>query len=813
MKESKRHRSLSGAVLIMILTVMFILIILLTATLTTVTTANQRIYTKFEENQAYYTARSALDVFTQNLLDDGDYWSAKTYNYTDKEASPMEVKTGEKMKQGLALQYDLYKIHSQCETYGKDGSGVAVLKWAENMDTTNATAIFSVANIDSSGGLVGTPPEKDNFSISDDQLNGDANVNKQKDYIEYQVTLPTLSDGSSSYGKFVDVDKAKTGQPQMAKIKVEVLDRVYATDPKYSAKQINDYFGGDHSVIPDDATLMAAIAKGSRTEDYMKIKITSTVTVFGTEGVAVVIIETEKVDTPDTSNAINSMGGLTGSGAGLVAAGGASSLNTGNTTIDASGTAGSIFAMGSLDWNSSGGSAFDDGASVYARGGLKFTNAQNITAVGQDSFMYTEGVFDITSSFNYGSASNPMSVICDEFKYDNGITINGNIYANKLNVGGNNGNQQIGGNATLYAKDLYVSTGGGGVTVDTDHNMITINSVGSNNVNVYGDIYIDNMKMTDLYPGFTVTNYNIAFKTGSDFNLFDKTPVTNDGKTKLEVKLPGKLPSGSKDTITLETAQSRYASYFEEDAFDENGELIDNTGSGDPYNQNNIKANILTAEKTYYKSNNLAVPDTPTLNILTTTISGSNISSSNSGILTSGGNYVVDTSGGTVTIQLQPGTWYSGEIKVTGDGALNVLMPELASPQDYNFNNFSIYTDNIDKTSGQKIKNGTTKAAKINYYVGNNANISMSNNNFFAGYFYMPLSKMTNSSGNNGVSKEYTYNGTVTTKNYFIVGSVTCGDYDTGGSNSGVCYVDPNSGAETPGEPILTVQSSQYVRN
>ena len=403
-------------------------------------------------------------------------------------------------------------------------------------------------------------------------------------------------------------------------------------------------------------------------------------------------------------------------------------------------------------------------------------------------------------------------IICDEFQYQNGITVNGNIYANKLNVGGNNGNQQINGSATLYAKDLYVSTNGGGVSIDTDNNQITINSLGSNTANVYGDIYIDNVPISSGYAGFTVTNTNVVFKTGS-FALFDKTPVTNDGKIQLEVKLPGNLPSGSKDVITLETPQSRYSNYFEEGAFDENGELIDNTSSGDPYASSNIKANIMTAEKTYYKNNNLAVPDSPTLNLYSNNISGSNISSSDSGVLLNGGNYVVDTSGGTVTIQLVAGTWYSGEIKVTGDGALNILMPELATAGSYNFNNFSVYTDNIDKTSGQAITNGTTKAAKINYYVGDNANVTMSNNNFFTGYFYMPLSKLTNSSGNNGVSKEYTYNGTTTTKNYFIVGSVTCGDYDTGGSNSGVCYIDPNSGAETPGEPILTVQSSQYVRN
>ncbi|MBP1561130.1 MAG: hypothetical protein J6C96_07820 [Oscillospiraceae bacterium] len=792
MLGSERRSGMKGTVLIMILTVMFVLIIMLMATLTVVTTANQRVYTKYEENQAYYTARSALDVYTMQMMSDDKYFAyddsgaIRKFTYTDTTlATPAPASVD--MKQGLALQLDLYKIKSQglyaAEKYGSD----AALDFAENA-------------LNGDGTFISASPEETNYTM--DSTGG-------LPYIEYDVRLPAVSKGSDQYAKMVDTDvNDEDGDgdttDQIARIRVEVLDRIYATDPHYDADAIKTVI--DNAVPADIASLQTAIQNGDRSKDYMKIKVTSTVKLMDVESVAVVVFETQEIDAPDTSNAINSLGGLTGSGAGLVAAGGASSLSTGNITIDASGTAGSIFALGNLEWNSSGSCAFDDGASVYARGGVKFTNSQNITAVGQDSYIYTEGLCDIVSSFNYGTTENPMSIICDEFKYNNGIDVKGNIYTNKMHVGGSNGYQTVGSDAKVYAKDVYFPTGV--VSVNNVTKTVTISNCLNSNLVAYGDIYVGDditgyQNCSTLYSGYTITGVN---KTTGTFDLFNKVASEKDDKIQLAVKLPAALPSNSTDTIYLETTQSRFSSYFEDSSFDANGELIDG------YDVSNIKSKIISAEKSYYTTTKQDVPDVPTLNIYTDNITSSTITSNESGVLSVGGNYIVDTGSGDVTIQLVNGVDYSGSIEVKGTGNLFVLMPELSTAGNYNFNNFKIYTENITSTAGQKIENGKTKAAKIHYFVGDNANITMSNNNFFAGYFYMPLSKMTNSSGNNGISKEYHYNGTTTTKNYFIVGSITCADYDTGGSNSGVCYLDPSSGASTPGEPHLSVKASQYTR-
>ena len=113
--STDKKKSLRGVVLIMVVTVMFVLIIMLLATLSVVSTAQNRYYTKYEENQAYYTARSALDVFTNNLVSDSNYISidgsgnAREFKYTDDSGASKTVD----MSQGLGLELEFYKIKSQ----------------------------------------------------------------------------------------------------------------------------------------------------------------------------------------------------------------------------------------------------------------------------------------------------------------------------------------------------------------------------------------------------------------------------------------------------------------------------------------------------------------------------------------------------------------------------------------------------------------------------------------------------------------------------------------------------------------------------
>ena len=113
-QTAKAPKRLSGAVLIMVVTVMFVLIIMLMATLTVVSTAQNRTYTKFEEHQAYYTARSALDIYVGMLGDSTHYaynssGTNVTYTYTDSTGTSKTVN----VKQGKALEMELYRITAQ----------------------------------------------------------------------------------------------------------------------------------------------------------------------------------------------------------------------------------------------------------------------------------------------------------------------------------------------------------------------------------------------------------------------------------------------------------------------------------------------------------------------------------------------------------------------------------------------------------------------------------------------------------------------------------------------------------------------------
>ncbi|MDE6599463.1 MAG: hypothetical protein K2K34_05220, partial [Oscillospiraceae bacterium] len=205
--KGKRLRSLGGTVLIMILTVMLVLIIMLMATLTVVTTASQRIYTKYEENQAYYSARSALDVFTQNLLYDKAYYaytdsgSKKLHTYGDGETDGM--------KQGLALQLELYKLKTK--------------------DTADADVPTSIQNLLQSefttyAGTLASPNKKDEYLTN---FGVEVTGSSYESSVVYEVEFPKLMDGvtagdgsgSHNFGELADKRKAR--------ITVEVLSREY----------------------------------------------------------------------------------------------------------------------------------------------------------------------------------------------------------------------------------------------------------------------------------------------------------------------------------------------------------------------------------------------------------------------------------------------------------------------------------------------------------------------------------------------------------------------------------------------------------
>ena len=281
----KTGKKLRGAVLIMVLTVMFMLIILLLATLTVVSTAQNRYYAKYEENQAYYTARSALDLFTDSIISDPNYiatdgTSNRKFSYTDETGATKNVD----MSQGLALELELYKIKAKNNYNGTDYSSAV---WGNI--PSNTTLFGSDANAKTNYALDVSPVESITYTVEFPDMAGKNQAGR-----------------TAKYGRFVDEDS--TGK-QIATIKVEVIERIYnmGGDVVYT---MDDLYKTGQAGGPTVAEVETAISKGNRTKDYMRLKITSTVEFMGEIGTAVVYYETTEPEVILTGNAMTSFGGV-----------------------------------------------------------------------------------------------------------------------------------------------------------------------------------------------------------------------------------------------------------------------------------------------------------------------------------------------------------------------------------------------------------------------------------------------------------------------------------------------------------------------
>ncbi|MBQ5320108.1 MAG: hypothetical protein J6K17_13535 [Oscillospiraceae bacterium] len=505
MTKSKQRQSLRGAVLIMILTVMVVLIIMLMATLTVVTSAGQRVYTKFEENQAYYTARSALDVFTKNMLmDSGHVYSAGGYEYSKDDWSDTETAD---MKQGLALQLELYKIKSKGEYKGNkeredaftaasitdEAAKKAALGFAENMTADDAEEIFgSVGGSDA--------PECAHFSISDTNI----------DFIEYTVTLPQITDSADPtkvYGKLVDEGT------DTATIKVEVLERVYATNPEKTIQQIVDAVksvGTD-----DDDEIKDAIKEGNRSQDKFKLKITSTVQFMDTEGTAVLIYDTTNPPVNNSSRALTTFGGSGSDNMNIV--GGFSvtrDVDWGNTGI----VVGASYTEGNFDYSTGPNVYLTSGESFFVSGDMNVPN-HNFTlnsaapaGITEDEkpFIYVGGTL-IAPNADNANIFNNVDILT------NGIKLQGNGFQNTA------GNIYCNGDFILVPDNPLASISDS--TVDGDvyvKGNVVLKAGDVKNLHVKGDLIIDGNL---IGGGKTLTVDGDLHITGD----FDATGFTNGG--------------------------------------------------------------------------------------------------------------------------------------------------------------------------------------------------------------------------------------------------------------------------------------------
>lgn len=827
MTKSKKHLRVSGAVLIMVLIVMVVLIMMLMATLTVVTSAGQRIYTKFEENQAYYTSRSALDVYVNNLMADSAYIAydssgKRDYSYTKEDGTIGTTP----LKQGLALQLDLYRIKSQNE------DGVNLL-WAENA-------------VEGDGTFAAGSPEELNYTVDAiDPLN----------YIEYDVTFPTVSDGSNRYGKIVDPDKFDLDgdgdtTDQVARIKIEVLDRKYAMNPQYTDAEI---MAATSTSSPSITDIKTAIANGPRKKDYMKIKLTATVQTMDTEGVSVIIFETTEKESPSTDNALTTTGSFSGGGGAQVrTAGGNATMSTATSFPgDGNNASGSFFTLGRMlnvsssdivineneyivAWNGMIDTALNvDGTQMTDAYGNALTPTLNdlkVKPTGDGTFVFLGGESITKRNDTFGDATYEVPVIAQKIikKEAQQLTVNGNMYVNTFHYDqGNPGKVTVTGNA--YVQNLLLDSSAFGSAPGSTLRTINMNLITGMNLKLcQGYTITDPADLTTTYTaanmGITweplgidsaTFNANYVSSTTPAFDINNFTIEKKDGKIYRKYTLPFSV--GGQNEIIVPTAQAYFGEYFKEGAFHETtGELknfsyqtVDdptdpNNAYSVIYGSSNKMSWLLTAADML--EDYLELPEVPAgdpARTITSMLANSEIT--NVQAMPASGEITLDSGD---EYYLLSGSYYGQQWNVTGSNGRLILLIE--EGDTVVFDNCELTTDVVN-TANKNIINGVTESPRVDIYGGTNSLFTTGNQNFIAGYFVMPTGKMYL---NNGRSNDVDYTNEGVTKefdNVAVIGSVLCAEF-TESNQTAILYLNKDSGGENPGDPHLAVEAAKYTR-
>lgn len=806
--SNDKKKSLKGVVLIMVVTVMFVLIIMLMATLSVVSTAQNRYYTKYEENQAYYTARSALDVFTNNMLNDSDYYAydgatIKTYIHDNNV-------TTDKMKQGLALQLDLYTITAQ------------------KGDNIKQSDLSTYANT-----LATRKDEYKNYFGTDSTKVQGSGTADDPEYIEYRITyFPQVSSTSDNYGKMVDTVKTASGTDQIeATIKVEVLDREYNVDQTLLA------------AYPDRATLLAssdaaeAIIKGTRSKDWMRLKITSTVTFMGTESTAVLVYDTNEPPLNNSSRAITTFGGTSLNNMNIV---------DGVSTVDPvkwgnnGSIYGNVYTEGDWEYTSSGASVnlteeeyfYIEGDATGGDGcfDVKAYAVSDLTDKDKRPYVYVGGDYEVANSQIGGTtADEKVDLICNGIvSVNNVFYVNGDVYVK--GICDLSGYTSIKINGDLYVDGTLI----GAYNANSQFGIEDLNDVAfSVPATITGGVYVRGtveVGITEIDPGILSGIY--TFTTPMDFT------TDNDIATD---KIDIELPNGVKKL--LPSHEYNYNTYYQVDntgaiitpeipitaeqkAFTRANDLPVGNYSTKQFTKDDIG---ITAELKCLQ-NNWGLQKTENGTTSNTTDWSLNTASEISYVLKAGcgstakygaegGNktkYMYISGGGTVNFLLEPGEYW-GNIVVADDTQLNIYAPA----GNYSFQKFCVWTETIFNAykDGSILDVGdktgcNIKVPKINYYFSDGAVITTSNEFFLAGYFYGPGANITQVNQKFDINLNFNGNN-IGNVGLTFVGSILCEDLKYSNAVGGVAYINPELADDSinVGDPIHDWTAHQYARN
>lgn len=847
--NKKRHSpaKLRGAVLIMVLTIMFVLIFLLAGSIAVVYSANNRAMDKYRQSQSYYTVRSVLDTYVETLLKDNDNKMSGTgYNYYVLEKNSLTGKNQAVvakdasnnpivMTQGRALELDIYKL--KAPVVDVDGNAIAdatalKTKYAagkltdmlkEQMDKKIASGLSA----DDAAKLVYScinPLSTDFSDYSDASDYYDQFLPGTDSKVTYKINSAQLaayrSGTDGNYGKVVD-------DGSDAYITVELIERYF--DPSAAGADFTETFNS-----------------GNRKKDHIKVKITATIFYNDEKVSSSMIYSTKYENQPVSSEAIKAFGEMDGGTSGLPATGGFSShKQTGRTTLDAGSVVGSVYVENDLSFKAAGSGTIGEGCSIQSKGDIWFENTTNLTAFGNNTYIYAGKTFRSIGG-NIGDNTHKIDVICGSMSFCQPTTINGNFYIDDFcfntisNYTTDKGFGMSNPGKFIVKGDIYANT----LTFDSTKLpdfVEIVSTAGSEEIKIklddsnamckvfnYNKIVIDG---TDVTSDYAVNFYDNSGNTSTvtsaskltsavKFGYNDPDAYTfNETSFKKEVTLPGRT-----EKVLLDTTRSKFSSYYKAEDFKE--ESTDAGYGGDLKNPDIESAStpVESAEDRAKQINGvgddckLTASGLPTYSMPQN--SSADITITENGKISfpqnpASGSYVVDTSDHDIVLEYAPDTswgtynYLTGTIKVTGPNKLYLLFPSNLGNINHGGQTFKIiYQDTLD--AGIDVTGPTTPSPPVQIYVGAGTNISMEGNSFITGYIYAPKSEIHFES--NGTSLTTTYNGNrLTDMKYSVVGSVTCKKFSCQ-NGAGVAFVNEGNDNSVPGERTFAWDDVLYTR-
>lgn len=821
--SDRKKKNLKGVVLIMVVTVMMVLIVMLLATLAAVSTAQSRYYSKYEENQAYYSARSALEVVQQCQFTDSNYIAydtsgSKRYETGyDKEGNLVTME----MTQGLGMQFTLARLKAHSDT----------------MDNYYAMADQTQFSTD----FWANPGVNGNTIFTDTNCTATAYYeNPDKEYIEFKVRFPAVSNGSEKFGGFVDQEDPTDPDSQIATIRFEVLARTYdGHDPKLQDK-INANPGMASVLIAND---IDNIRNGNRSKDKTYYKATVFTECQGTQQSASVVYY-PKEKNEDFESAVTTVGFIGGVDNGIVIDGYATpdDLPLGNMGV----YVGESYVGGEVT-TPGGGSAFamSEGQVTYLKTLASVTNnfypiALGLTDMSDYSevpLVFVDGDCNFNNSLTWargssGTRANQVDLVCmgDLNVYD--INSNGNFFVNgDVHLQGNNmsfstdtslvvngdlyiesANIQIPANTVYVLGDVYFSFTPGtpsryqelflieGATVDANGVLYEAMNTGFVQDNLGSALFSYNTLTSDANPfgNLDATSEYVQTEEGAEIIL---PSVTTISYTEARIE---DNSSNANYSRMVPCFTSKYESFWKVDT---DGNYIMN-GSDHVYVSAEEYAGSTSSDRetgNYTEKSFDAPADAESLPSF-----GEASVVGEANFIMYPGNYDLKiTGGGVANIYVEEG-YYRGNILSDDETFVNFYFKNGVYTWIMANYTQSVYDGFTSGLRFGKKDDARIPTPRIYFYASSGAviNATEAGKCLFTGYIYAPEATINTVKGRDG-SYTYYYNEAVVVNNDgnpmncppIIIGSVFCNNLSVS-QNSATCFVPPDE-IRVIGKPLF----------